>query len=465
VYWDYSHKRKEDRAVDGSPAKARQDQIRRRSNQFRFIRPQLTTTEILINERSIMKEAVTTIVSDHSTLTIYNEIINVIPFIDPDTTRMVEWIWARRFEKGLSSHSLSINVPKDSNIDFQVVIDALSVEFQVTYTSPVFFRGLSVNEERDTVHAYAVAEVTSSATVVHMFGDHDTVVRLHAAVDAIFVTPKSILIENLMGFAQDGRAISNTKKLLESEAVFPNDAFYPWLEEGIDAFIQGYKNSPSSVLVLFGCRGTGKSSFLRKLLFALEGQNNGLVTSDAASLNPSMIGWLSEKADNGVIAFEDADNLVLKREAGNNQMSGILNMADGVIDTKLKLIISTNLSSLSKVDEALVRDGRAYRVLTFRLLTPDEANNARMSIGMPPIAFPERKEGYTLAEALHYSGELNIEERKAPQIGFAKTHYPEVNADTENVVGVSPEHKGDEFHLSDFVDSKTAAEIERDLVS
>lgn len=347
---------------------------------------------------------------------IYQQMIDIIPFIDPDTTRMIEWCWARRMQQGLNSFSKTIEEPIDTKIDFGKLIELMSTFVDHSYSSDTFFRGVKVNTEKNIIDFYVLAEKSSSTNIIHLFGNKDIVVDAYDKAKKLFVTNKSIVIDSLMGFSQQGPITSSTK-LVYSEQKLPTDEFYPWLTEGIDAFVEGYKNSASGVLVLIGAPGTGKTSFLKALMFKLGMENNGLVTSDAASLDPSLLMWLSEKGNDSMIAFEDADNLVSHRKDGNTQMSGILNYAEGVISNNIKLIISTNLSSTSKIDPALIRPGRAYRVLTFVDLTADEANNARESIGLARIKFTPNKK-YTLSEALNYIDDADLQTRENKRIGF-----------------------------------------------
>jgi hypothetical protein len=123
-------------------------------------------------------------------------------------------------------------------------------------------------------------------------------------------------------------------------------------------------------------------------------------------------------SDDQLLLIEDADNAVGPRSEGNAGMSFLLNLTDGIIPLKKKFVIVTNLTSIKKVDAALIRPGRCFDILEFRELTALEAQDARKSIGMPDIDLAAVKNNWTLAEALNYDVELNIKKRKAKAIGF-----------------------------------------------
>jgi hypothetical protein len=94
--------------------------------------------------------------------------------------------------------------------------------------------------------------------------------------------------------------------------------------------------------------------------------------------------------------LEDSDILLESREKYNENMHRLLNITDGIFDVgKKKMVISTNIMELSRIDPALLRPGRCFDVLEFRSLTLDEANVVREKIKLEPL---KEKKSYTLAE-------------------------------------------------------------------
>jgi ATP-dependent 26S proteasome regulatory subunit len=79
-------------------------------------------------------------------------------------------------------------------------------------------------------------------------------------------------------------------------------------------------------------------------------------------------------------------------------MYKLLGASDGFINNPTKkIILSTNLPSITEIDEALLRKGRCYDVLKMKRLTPDQAVVLLAKI-KPDYAKPLDKKEYTLAE-------------------------------------------------------------------
>jgi ATPase family associated with various cellular activities (AAA) len=196
-----------------------------------------------------------------------------------------------------------------------------------------------------------------------------------------------------------------------------HDEFYPWLPHGIDAFIRDYMNSPSSVMVLYGPPGTGKTSFLRHLLLTCD--LNSMVTYDDSILREDyfFVNFLTDEDHNGLIV-EDADLFLTSREDSRNDvMSKFLNVSEGLVKMpNKKMIFTTNISQLNKIDSALVRPGRCFAAIEFRELTPEEAKVAARVAGMPDRDWSSQKR-WSLAQVF----DNKSQDVKAPtkfKIGF-----------------------------------------------
>lgn len=174
--------------------------------------------------------------------------------------------------------------------------------------------------------------------------------------------------------------------------------FYPWFKQGVDQFIQDYYSSPASVLVLYGPPGTGKTSFLRHML--LSQSINAMVTYDDRILKDDefFINYLTDEVHNALIV-EDADVFLAPREDGDNDMmSKFLNVSDGLIKIlNKKMIFTTNISQMSKIDAALLRPGRCFASVEFRELTSAEAANAASAAGLEHRGW-QTKNSWSLAE-------------------------------------------------------------------
>ncbi|MCE5361477.1 AAA family ATPase [Candidatus Igneacidithiobacillus taiwanensis] len=182
----------------------------------------------------------------------------------------------------------------------------------------------------------------------------------------------------------------------------PRDSMYPFLREigiGLHDFYQRYEASEASILLLIGPPGTGKTSFIRGFLHAT--QKDAIVSYDPKILEKDNIfsDFLAGNAD--VLVIEDADELLRQRENGNTLMHRFLSLGDGLVKIpRKKMIFSTNIESISRVDPALLRPGRCFATLHFRALTPAEAQQVAKEFDRLPAQFPTGKTQYSLAEIL-----------------------------------------------------------------
>lgn len=346
------------------------------------------------------------------------ELIKIMPFVDPDSTRMVEWIWTYRMAYDMNTSGEYFDIAANVKHDFNEMTAILKPYFTTYYDGPNLFRAFQSIADDTIPQLYVILE-KKHMYCLSIFGDAALVSEIVGKFKSRYIEPKSISIETLTGFTSDGH-VTKTAELKEDEQRFGKEEFYPFLEgQSIDEFVEEYRNGPS-VLLLMGEWGTGKTTFLRTLLFKLNYESNALVSSESLLMHPGLSGWISEYNKDSVVVIEDADTFVSPREDDNFQMSMLLGTSDGVIGSNSKYIISTNLVSLNKVDSALTRPGRTFRVLVFGKLTPEEANAARIAVDLPPVEF-DADSKYTLAEALNYKCVKDIQSRKADQVGFASS--------------------------------------------
>lgn len=163
------------------------------------------------------------------------------------------------------------------------------------------------------------------------------------------------------------------------------DIFYPYLPfQSVTEMLESYMNSDSSVMILTGVAGSGKTSLTRHLIKKYN--LNAYVTFDESIINEDafFVDFLTDENAH-VVVVEDADHLLASRENEHNAiMAKFLNVSDGLIQHQnKKIIFSTNFTNINKIDPALVRPGRCFGVFNFRELTMKEANVIREHFGMP----------------------------------------------------------------------------------
>ncbi len=199
------------------------------------------------------------------------------------------------------------------------------------------------------------------------------------------------------------------------------DINYPFIEN-IDKLIENYNDSKSSILFLMGAPGTGKTRFIRYLLSKLCTPDNYVFyTSDTAVINHGGIFTDFLQSKSNLMVLEDFDFHLNSRKDGNVIMYHLLGSSDGLIQSfNKKIIISTNLPNLQNIDEAIIRKGRCFDILNFRLLLWDEVINFFKSNNFEEIINKIEEKEYTLAD-LYYI--LNTKDDKKIETYYRKAGF------------------------------------------
>lgn len=198
---------------------------------------------------------------------------------------------------------------------------------------------------------------------------------------------------------KDNGSIAYDKTFVNPEkANLALQEFYPWLDVPLREYYKLFMDSKDSILVMYGPPGTGKSTLLRSLILAsgidaMLGYNKQVVES------PLLLNAFFRSSAK-LLGYEDIDKNLRAREDGNTLMSSVLNAADGVVEYNKKLVFVTNLPNIDKIDSALLRAGRCFDILEFRLLSIEEAQIARAASGLPLRKFDPNITKVSLAEAL-----------------------------------------------------------------
>lgn len=216
---------------------------------------------------------------------------------------------------------------------------------------------------------------------------------------------------NYICYDNDGDLTKEYYKLYKEEK-FAKDHFYPWLKDNgytIESFIEEYLESDESILLVSGIPGTGKTTFLKTLIKEVYGYYHVHVVADSKllALNSNYIYRQLSDDEPDVIIIEDADALIFNtRKEGNIELAQLLNVSDGLGYKRRyvpKIIMTTNLTDLEHIDEALLRPGRCFGMVNFRHLTRDETIKVMQEEGIT-ATLDEDKEYFTLAEIMSNKG-------------------------------------------------------------
>jgi hypothetical protein len=187
------------------------------------------------------------------------------------------------------------------------------------------------------------------------------------------------------------------------------DSYYPFIPDA-QSYMDEYLKSHSSIMILNGHRGTGKSSLISNFI----SRNNltTMTTYDQEVMKDDyfFIRFLTEDYD--LMVLEDADLLLLSRlEHNNATIAKLLNVSDGIIDmTSKKIIITANLENKRDIDPAIMRPGRCHSVIDFRKLIGNEVDIACADMGKDR---PGDENEYSLAECFN-----GIEKDYTMKMGF-----------------------------------------------
>lgn len=195
------------------------------------------------------------------------------------------------------------------------------------------------------------------------------------------------------------------------------DEFMP-IAGNIDSFIKGGK---SGMVILHGLQGSGKTSYIRKLIH--DNPDRRFVylpmTMAAHLSSPDFVSFLHEKMRDSVVILEDCEQILESRDSGNGggAISTLLNMSDGLLADGLNIqFICTFNAEIGRIDKALLRKGRLVDKYEFGKLGQEKAKAlAELIHGSSEFV----KGDMSLAEIFNMGSDNHAQEQPArKKIGF-----------------------------------------------
>ena len=162
-----------------------------------------------------------------------------------------------------------------------------------------------------------------------------------------------------------------------------NPVATPFIED-VMTYIYNFLNSKSPVLILQGEPGTGKTTFVKYLLWIMQSKVREKRDNFKAMYSfDENIFYLSDfykrliYDEYDVLVLEDINQVLHKNqdEENLNPINKFLSVTDGLISKYKKIIITTNIESKHHINPALLRPGRCYDVIPFRSLEGIEIDN------------------------------------------------------------------------------------------
>jgi ATPase family associated with various cellular activities (AAA) len=187
----------------------------------------------------------------------------------------------------------------------------------------------------------------------------------------------NLIVKGMSGLDLKAMEIKKTALNLE---LFYEDGFAE-IDEVIRKRLN--KKKDKGIVLLHGLPGTGKTTYLRHLIGKIKKKVLFLSPTVAENLmSPEFIELLIDNPET-VVVIEDAENILMDRRASNNSaVSNLLNISDGLLADFLNVqLICTFNSSVTLIDEALMRKGRLIAKYEFGKLSTAKAQALSNHLG------------------------------------------------------------------------------------
>lgn len=291
-----------------------------------------------------------------------------------DTPKMIEYI--------------KENTPDDENLQYIVysTYDLDSKEEKV---------GFSVIFNKSNIFARMENNVTESY-VLYGNEDKEALGKFIELIRQFYVAPEEEK-NNLFLVAQDMSGFKLNKWHIKEVKDFDFNLQYnedfPVANATIKDFIE--EDGKSGLLILWGEKGTGKTTYIRHLISSYPNKKFVFIPSNLITMlgDPSFGNFLLS-LQNSIIILEDCEAVIRSRKSNSSAsaVSLLLNMGDGLMsdDLGIKFICTFN-EEVTNIDEALMRKGRLACMYEFKKLTADKVGILLPEVVKNKIAEYEKK--------------------------------------------------------------------------
>lgn len=280
------------------------------------------------------------------------------------------------------------NIPADENMQYIVysTYDLDSKEERV---------GFSIILNKSNIFARMENNVTESY-VLYGNDDKEALGKFIEMIRQFYVAPEEEK-NNLFLVAQDMSGFKLNKWHIKEVKDFDfnlqyNDDF-PVANATIKDFID--EDGKSGLLILWGEKGTGKTTYIRHLISSYPNKKFVFIPSNLITMlgDPSFGNFLLS-LQNSIIILEDCEAVIRSRKSNSSAsaVSLLLNMGDGLMsdDLGIKFICTFN-EEVTNIDEALMRKGRLACMYEFKKLTSDKVSALLPKVVENKIAEYENK--------------------------------------------------------------------------
>ena len=186
-----------------------------------------------------------------------------------------------------------------------------------------------------------------------------------------------------------------------------------------DKIVDKLTNTHKGVIMFHGEAGTGKTNYIKNLTELVPKKKFVFITTTMIPhlTDPSFMGKLIDHKGS-ILVLEDCENYLKDRniDAGNNIVSTILNLSDGMLSDVLGVqIICTFNTNLENIDKALLRKGRLIAEYKFEKLESDKTKYLLKELG---IDHKDNQEPMTLTDIFNANENNYKSQSEQAKIGF-----------------------------------------------